>query len=255
MIDVNQYNFSYEIPDDITNGVIHFLKQNDQHDLAGNLRSCRIEYEDEGLAYYAGMRKGDNWNKKALDLVIEGPQKQIDYLKTKENLLKEKIQKFIKPTKTGFLIRNIDYLINDDVDVTLPNEEAESYEVLSRDIHDAINKGEPTLVLDRLHTYSVHYLRDICRKHDIPVADNKGNYFPLHSLAGSLSKHYQENNKFQSDFAEQSLKMSISTFEKYNQVRNQQSYAHDNEVLNKAEAMYVVRVISATLALLYEVEG
>lgn len=49
--------------------------------------------------------------------------------------------------------------------------------------------------------------------------------------------------------------MSISTFEKYNQVRNQQSYAHDNEVLNKAEAMYVVRVISATLALLYEVEG
>jgi hypothetical protein len=72
---------------------------------------------------------------------------------------------------------------------------------------------------------------------------------------GSLSKYYQENNKFQSDFAEQSLKMSISTFEKYNQVRNQQSYAHDNEVLNKAEAMYVVRVISATLALLYEVEG
>jgi hypothetical protein len=71
---------------------------------------------------------------------------------------------------------------------TLPNEEAESYEVLSRDIHDAINKGEPTLVLDRLHTYSVHYLRDICRKHDIPVADNKGNYFPLHSLAGSLVK-------------------------------------------------------------------
>jgi hypothetical protein len=66
------------------------------------------------------MRKGDNWNKKALDLVIEGPQKQIDFLKTKENLLKEKIQKFIKPTKTGFLIRNIDYLINDDVDVTLP---------------------------------------------------------------------------------------------------------------------------------------
>lgn len=49
--------------------------------------------------------------------------------------------------------------------------------------------------------------------------------------------------------------MSISTFEKYNHVRNQQSYAHDNEVLNNAEAMYVVSVVTATLTLLHEVEN
>ena len=49
--------------------------------------------------------------------------------------------------------------------------------------------------------------------------------------------------------------MSISTFEKYNHVRNQQSYADDNEVLNNAEAMYVVSVVTATLTLLHEVEN
>lgn len=49
--------------------------------------------------------------------------------------------------------------------------------------------------------------------------------------------------------------MSISTFEKYNTIRNSQSYAHDNDVLNKAEATYVVTVITATLALIYDVEN
>ena len=251
---MNQYEFTYEIPDDITNQVIRFLQMNGEDALAKALISCRIEYEDLGLAYYAGM-KGDNWNKKALDITIEGPEKQIDILKARERLLKEKIQKSLRPTTTGYLVHSIDYLVNDAVEISLPDEQAESFDILSRDIRDALNKGEPTLVLDRLHTYSVRYLREICKTHGIPITDNKGDGFPLHSLAGSLSKYYRDNKVFQSDFAEQALKMSISTFEKYNHVRNQQSYAHDNEVLNNAEAMYVVSVVTATLTLLHEVEN
>ena len=76
----------------------------------------------------------------------------------------------------------------------------------------------------------------------------------MHSLAGALSKYYKENNVFQSEFAEQVLKMSISTFEKYNVIRNQQSYAHDNKTLNKDEATYVVTVIVATLTLIQKIE-
>ena len=48
--------------------------------------------------------------------------------------------------------------------------------------------------------------------------------------------------------------MSISTFEKYNVIRNQQSYAHDNKTLNKDEATYVVTVIAATLTLIQKIE-
>lgn len=87
---MNQYEFTYEIPDDITNHVIRFLQMNGEDALAKALVSCRIEYEDLGLAYYAGM-KGDNWNKKALDITIEGPEKQIDILKARERLLREKM--------------------------------------------------------------------------------------------------------------------------------------------------------------------
>ncbi len=48
--------------------------------------------------------------------------------------------------------------------------------------------------------------------------------------------------------------MSISTFEKYNAIRNNQSFAHDNTVLNKPEAQYVIEIVSATLRLIKSVE-
>lgn len=50
------------------------------------------------------------------------------------------------------------------------------------------------------------------------------------------------------------MKMSISTFEKYNTIRNDKSYAHDNEVLDKAEAEYVVTIVTATLTLIHKLE-
>ena len=89
---MGQYEFTYKIPEDITNWVVRFLQKNGEEALADNLRGCKIEYEDVGLAYYAGL-KGDNWNKRALDFTIEGTEKCIDFLKSKDRLLKEKIQK------------------------------------------------------------------------------------------------------------------------------------------------------------------
>ena len=39
--------------------------------LQGHFKTVHTDYEDLGLAYYAGM-KGDNWDKKALDFTVEG---------------------------------------------------------------------------------------------------------------------------------------------------------------------------------------
>ena len=38
-------------------------------------------------------------------------------------------------------------------------------------------------------------------------------------------------------------------------IRNDQSYAHDNDVLNNIEAAYVVKIITATLTLVHEIEN
>lgn len=59
---------------------------------------------------------------------------------------------------------------------------------------------------------------------------------------------------FKSEFSEQVLKMSISIFEKYNDIRNQKSYAHDNDVLNKSESTYVVSIITTSLTFINNIE-
>lgn len=251
---MGQYDFTYEVPDNFHEKLVRFLQQNRSSDIAQVLRHCKIEYEDKGLAYYAGL-KGDNWDKKALDFTFEGSQSNIDFLKPKDQVLKDAIQKLLKPSTTGYLIRNIDYIISDDdFEIILPEEHGESFEILSRDIYEALSRNEPTLVLDRLHTYSTKFFRTICLKHGIFVSDNTGENYPIHSLVGSLAKYYKENKVFESEFANQALKMSISTFEKYNTIRNDKSYAHDNEVLDKAEAEYVVSIVTATLTLIHKLE-
>lgn len=252
---MGQFDFTYELPSNFSGAVIQFLHQEHCNDMIQAFQQCKFEYDDKGLAYYAGMR-GDNWNKKALDFTFEGSEKNIGLLTKKETILKNVISRALKSSSSGFLVRNIYFLLAENsFDVDLPEEQGETFEVLSTDIHDALSKDEPSLVLDRLHTYSSKYLRKICTKHSIAIEDTDGKYYPLHSLAGSLAKYYSKNHLFQSDFTEQALKMSVSTFEKYNAIRNTQSYAHDNAILNKAEATYVVTIVTATLTLIHKVEN
>ncbi|MBE6759623.1 MAG: hypothetical protein E7554_05965 [Ruminococcaceae bacterium] len=49
-------------------------------------------------------------------------------------------------------------------------------------------------------------------------------------------------------------KGDISIFEKYNDIRNNNSYAHDNDVLGKAESAYVVAIITSTLTFIHSIE-
>lgn len=118
----------------------------------------------------------------------------------------------------------------------------------------AISRNEPTLVIDRLHTFTVMYLRTLCQDKGIAVKNDRNESYPIHSLMGSLSKHYSDNENIQSEFSKQTLKMSISLFEKYNDLRNKKSYAHDNEILSNAEACYAIRMVSATICFLHEIE-
>lgn len=251
---MGQYDFTYELPDNFKEKIIRYCQLNKFSDIAQRLQSCILDYEDVGFAYYAGL-KGDTWDKKAIDFTIEGSEKATSYLKQKSKTLESIIHKILRPTTTGFLLRKIDFVIVDsDLEVVLPEEQGETFETLSRDIHDALSKNEPTLVLDRLHTYSTKYLREICEKHGLDVADTSGNHYPLHSLVGQLTKFYKANNMFKSEFSEQALKMSISIFEKYNDIRNKKSYAHDNDVLDKSESAYVVSIVTPTLTFIHSIE-
>ena len=251
---MEQYDFDYTFPENFNIAFSLFLQQNGADKLGIHIRNCTVDIYDVGLAYYAGLR-GDNWDKHAVDVTVIGHEEDISFLRRTEQLLKDKMQKFLRPSKSGLLIRNVDFIIgSDDFEINLPDDIEESFDTLSSDIHDAIKKNEPSLVLDRLHTYSVRHIRKLCRKHSIPVSNDKGKNYALHSLVGMLGKYYSENTSFQSDFVDSTMKMSISAFERFNAIRNDNSYAHDNKILNKVESTYVVSVITATLRLFQDIE-
>lgn len=107
---MGQYDFTYEIPSSFATRIIQFLNQRKNgHIIANAFQKCQYEYDDVGLAYYAGLR-GDNWNKRALDFTIEGKKNDIELLKRNKGILEEIIEKSLRPNESGFLLRNIDFL-------------------------------------------------------------------------------------------------------------------------------------------------
>jgi hypothetical protein len=57
------------------------------------------------------------------------------------------------------------------------------------------------------------------------------------------------------DLTMQIIRNAIGIFEKFNHVRNNQSLAHDNELLNKAEARFIYDSVCAILLFIKAVEA
>ena len=247
-------DYDYVVPSNLKQQLLVALKANNCPLLSELLMSATLDFNDVGLAYYAGM-KGDTWNKHALDCNVYIHDSKTEVLKRHVTNLKSWLQRMLPPT-SGLLIREVVVIPRlDHGHVELPEIKGENWEVLYADISQALSRNEPSLVLDRLHTFSTKFLRDLCVRKGIDTLDDKGHQQALHSLVGMLTKHYQKNSTFQSEFSPQAMKMSISLFEKYNSIRNDQSYAHDNEILNDLEAMFAVRIMAATIAFIYEFES
>lgn len=153
------------------------------------------------------------------------------------------------------LVQEIIERLKSSESVNLPEvQRHENIDMLAQDIEHNINNGTPELVLDRLHTYATMYLREICNNYNLPIADDKGNMYSIDGLAGKLKTYYIENNYCKSEFSTQAIKTMISLFAKFNDIRNDNSFAHPNDVLDKAEAEYVVKTMLSTLQFIKKIE-
>lgn len=146
-------------------------------------------------------------------------------------------------------------LINNSPIIQLPKVEEENLQTLLDDINASLSKNQPALVLDRLHTFSTKFLRRICQQNKIEIADRNGKYYPLHSLAGMLKNYYSNENKFQSEFTITAIQNNIQLFDKYNSIRNDSSFAHDNEILNNIEAEFAIRAMANVLSFIDKIES
>ncbi len=164
-----------------------------------------------------------------------------DYDYTDENLHKECL-KIVERLKSGGPVENLDSI--------KPNSKDESFEKLSKSIKQSINNNEPEVGIDRLHTFVTKYIRQLCEEHDIEFQKDT----PLHSLFGSYIKHLKASELIDSEMTERILKSSISVMEAFNKVRNDQSFAHDNEILSYNESLLIFNDIANVIRFIEALE-
>lgn len=128
--------------------------------------------------------------------------------------------------------------------------EDETLDELIAAIERDVGANKPGAVLDRLHTYCMKKFGHLLDQRGIPVEKLE----PLHSKVGKYVKALN-NERALSDVTAQIVKNSIGVFEKFNHVRNQQSLAHDNEIMGQAEARFVYDSITALLRFVRSVEA
>ena len=109
---MGELDFTYRLPQNFSRRVVQYLEQLESPDVAKAFQNCTYDYNNLGLAYYAGL-KGDNWDKDALDFTVEGSHRNIALLKSKDSSLKEAIGKSLKSSESGLVLKTIYYFESD----------------------------------------------------------------------------------------------------------------------------------------------
>jgi hypothetical protein len=77
---------------------------------------------------------------------------------------------------------------------------------------------------------------------------------PLHSRVGKYVKALKEEHELR-DLTAQIIRNAIGIFEKFNHVRNNQSLAHDNALVDQTEARFIYDSITAMLRFVKAIEA
>lgn len=124
------------------------------------------------------------------------------------------------------------------------------FETVARQVREVIEKNQPEAGLDRLHTFVIKFVRTLCEERGITVTREK----PLHSLFGEYVKRLRENGHLESEMTARILKSGISVLEAFNDVRNNQSLAHDNKMLNHDESLLIFNHVAITVRFIRALE-
>ena len=123
-------------------------------------------------------------------------------------------------------------------------------EELVADIGRTLAANKPEVAIDHLHTYCMkkfaHLLQvrgQICNKDE-----------PLHSRFGRYRKCLEAEQNLH-EFTSRALKSFISLLQSFNDLRNNHSLAHDNQLLAPMEARFIFSSISAILIMLRALES
>jgi hypothetical protein len=150
-----------------------------------------------------------------------------------------------------------DLLHRIEVEAAIPRTDAlekftpdETLEELIEAIERDIQANKPAAALDRLHTYCMKKFAYLLDKREEPCDRNN----PLHSRAGQYIRTLEKERQLR-EISKVILKSSISVFDKFNDVRNNHSFAHDNNLVDKAESRFIFDVIISILRFVNTIEA
>ena len=132
----------------------------------------------------------------------------------------------------------------------LPDEQETTFDALSRSVRQAIESNEPEAGLDRLHTYFVTFMRRVCENNAITTSRDE----PAHSVLGKYVKMLKSTGRIESEMTGRILTYAQSTMDAFNRVRNEQSLAHPNPILNYNEALLIFNHVVAAVNFIESVE-
>ncbi|MGM9510181.1 abortive infection family protein [Larkinella sp. GY13] len=166
---------------------------------------------------------------------------------------------FNEPKADPFLVEeciNILKLINEDkivpeIDSIQAINDDEAFAKLAENIRETIDKNEPEIGLDRLHTFFVKFIRALCVKHRIAFSKEES----LNAIFGKYVKCIKQKGMIDSNMAENILKYSMNILESFNKVRNDNTYAHDNPLLNYDESVLIFNNLVNSVKFIRKIEG
>jgi len=126
----------------------------------------------------------------------------------------------------------------------------ESYLILKKDIENVLNEDKPQLALDRVHTYMTKYFRVICEKHGIDFTDKEN----INNMYAKYIHFHNQLNSFESIMTPKILKLPTQVLEKFNNVRNNESFAHSNEVIGYRESKLIIDFVFLVLSYIIDLE-
>lgn len=157
-------------------------------------------------------------------------------------------------TKSKAFQQIIDALQNEPAPLTTQGVEAftrdRTLEELVADIERTLAANKPEVAIDHLHTY--------CMKKFAHLLEVRGQTCdkdePLHSRFGRYRKCLEAEQSLH-EFTSRALKSFISLLESFNDLRNNHSLAHDNQLLSPMEARLIFTSVSAILVMLRALES
>jgi len=138
-----------------------------------------------------------------------------------------------------------------ELDALAPTTSERNFETIAKAAREAIEKNQPEVGLDRLHTFVIKYVRSLCSARGMSIPREK----PLHSVFGEYVASLRKAGLIESTMTERILRVNISVLEAFNEVRNEQSLAHDNPILGYEEALLIFNHVTALVRFLRGVEN